>query len=138
MLQFRDFPAWIDVLITQAPERTLERGCHPRYYGIWGRPGLQHLQNGLIAEARTGPRPQLPNVGRNREKTTGPYFDATGPRAGIAASKFGIPQACGVRFPAQQRVVRTLAPVARMVANRRSFRMSKDGDHRAIQIENQP
>jgi hypothetical protein len=34
VLQFRDFPAWIEVLITQAPERTLERGCHPRYYGI--------------------------------------------------------------------------------------------------------
>ena len=99
VLKFRDLPVGIHRLIVQAFEGALQGARHPRNHrvmGCWTH--FQHVQNRPVTEAGIGPHPELTNVGRAGEKTTGQQFFAARPGSCIAAPQFNIPEERGVRF----------------------------------------
>jgi len=90
-------------------------------------------------ETKTGirPHPQFSNIRWYAEETRRQQFHAAIPCARIAWPQFGIPQIGGVGFQAQQRVVGTLAPITRIVADLRLLLTPKHGDHGAVEIKDQ-
>ena len=101
MFNLPDLPTRVEPLITQAAQRSLERGSHARHHGILGLAFLQDFQNRPVSKARIGSHPQLTDVGGNRQKGTGQQLAAAGPCACITGPQFGIPQERRIGFQTQ-------------------------------------
>jgi hypothetical protein len=84
-----------------------------------------------------GPHPELTNVGGGGKKTAVQKFLAAGPSSRIAAPQLHIPEERGVRFHTEQRVIGSLATIARIVANLCALLVAKRRDHCAVQIEDE-
>src|SRR6266446_7679844 len=137
VLKFCDLPAGIQPLITQTSELALHRWGHTRDHGVLGQPRFQQVQNRPIAEACIGPHPELPNVGRTGEKTAGQEFLAARPGSGIATPQFDIPEKGRVGFQTKQRIIGSLASIARIVANLSPFLVAKYCEYSAVYIEDE-
>jgi len=57
------------------------------------------------------------------------------PGAHVARAQFGVPKKGGVGLDTQQRIVRTLAAIARVVADLRKFLTPEDGHHAAVEMK---
>jgi hypothetical protein len=51
--------------------------------------------------------------------------------------QFDIPEKRGVGFQTEQRIIRSLPSIARIVTNLSPFLMAKYGEHGAVQIEDE-
>ena len=91
----------------------------------------------MKTKARVRPEPHFANVVGNAKEATGRQAFAAGPSARIVRPQLGVPQKGGVGFQEQQRIVGAFALEARIVAHLGSLQAAKDGDHGAVQIQNQ-
>src|SRR6266851_9829603 len=118
-------PTGIHRFIAQTSERALQRGDHARDYSVLGQTRFQHVQNRSVAEACIGPHPKFSDVGRGGEKTAGQQFLAARPGSRIAAPQFDIPEKRGVGFQTKQRIIGSLAAIARIVTNLSALLMTE-------------
>src|SRR5215831_12214774 len=89
------------------------------------------------SRTRVGAHSKFSNLGRHIGETGVQKFDAAGPGSGVAWAKLAVPEKGGIGFPTEQRIVGSLAAVARVVADLGAILMAKDGHDRAVEIEDE-
>ena len=126
MLQVGHLPIAVDLGVAQPRQQALQSRGHARDDGVFGRPRFPGVEHGIASETGIGPHPQFTHVGRHIAEASLQQLNAAAPGAGIAGAQFGVPQIAGVGFHAQQRIIRTLAAIAWVVADRSAILVAED------------
>ena len=134
ILEFRHLPLLVHRFIWQAWQQALERRGQTSHDRILGGPGFENLQDRMIAKAGIGSYPQLSDVARYVEEAGRHQLHTPIPRASVTRAQFSVPEIGRVGLDAQERMVETFPAI---VADFRTFLMPEDGDHAAVEIEDQ-
>src|ERR1035441_1105073 len=123
--------------IPQARKQSLERLGQAGHDRIVRLSGFEDLQDWV--EAKTGIRPntKFPDVARHVDETARHQFHAAVPRASVTRAQFGIPEIGRIGFDTQQRIVRTLAAITRIVPDLGFLLTPENCDHAAVEIKDQ-
>jgi hypothetical protein len=135
MFEVSHLPVAVDEFIPQARQQAPESLRHTGDDSVFSGPGFEGFADGVKTETGIGPHANLADVGRNIRKASVPQLDAAVPSSCVTSAQFGIPEVGGVGFDAQEQIMRTLATVARVVADVGAVLLSKHGDHGAVEIE---
>jgi hypothetical protein len=80
---------------------------------------------------------ELSNLGGHIAPAAAKQFTGPAVRIGIIRSKASSPQRGGVRFKAEERLVRRLAAMAGIVADFSTFLMAEEGEHGTGKVEDE-
>jgi hypothetical protein len=127
----------MDALIDDAGKEASQGWVDSGHDRIVGPAVFQFAEEGVVVEARVGADTELSNLGGHVGPAVAKQSDGLVVRIGITRSKASSPQMSGVRFETEERLVRTLAAIAGIVADFSTFLVAEEREDGTVKVEDE-